>query len=135
MTIRPFLDTNVLVYTYTLDDSRNEKAAALLASGGVVSIQVLNEFVDVVRRKLRFNWDTTLQALDELKLLLDPPLPLTVDVHRCAMDISNRYGFRIYDSLIIGAAKLAGCKVLYTEELHDGQTIEGVLVRDPFRRA
>ena len=53
MTAKPFLDTNVLVYAFSDDDSRKNDAASLIASGGVVSVQILNEFVDVARRKLR----------------------------------------------------------------------------------
>ncbi|HKH35057.1 MAG TPA: hypothetical protein VKA80_13010 [Beijerinckiaceae bacterium] len=62
-------------------------------------------------------------------------MPLTFDLHRSALDISRRYGFTIYDSLILSAAKEARCRVLYTEDLQDGQTIEGVLVRNPFTGA
>jgi predicted nucleic acid-binding protein len=125
----------VLVYAYSLDDARNAKAAALLASGGVVSVQVMNEFVNVARRKLRFEWHSVMRALDDLAALLDPPVPLPMDVHRAAVDVSRRYGFRIYDSLVLSAARLAGCRTLSSEDLQDGQTIDCVLVRDPFRSA
>ena len=68
-------------------------------------------------------------------MLLDPPLPITIDMHRDAIGMAQRYGFRIYDSLVLAAAKRAGCRLLYTEDLHDGQTIEGILVRNPFAQA
>ncbi len=135
MTAKAFLDTNVLIYAYSLDDTRNAKAAALLASGGVVSVQVMNEFVNVARRKLRFEWPSVMRALDDLAALLEPPVPLTMDVHCAAVDVSRRYGFRIYDSLVLSAARLAGCRTLSSEDLQDGQTIDCVLVRDPFRSA
>ena len=134
MSARAFIDTNVVVYAYTLEDNRNERAVALLAEGGVTSVQVLNEFVNVARRKLGFEWVKIDRALDDLSMLLDRPLPLTVDVHRSGVEFSRRYGYDIYDSLILSAAKLAGCGLLYTEDLRDGQTIEGVLIRNPFRR-
>ena len=76
-----------------------------------------------------------MRALDDLAAPLDPPVPLTMDVHRAAVDVSRRYGFRIYDSLVLSAARLAGCRTLYSEDLQDGQTIDCVLVRDPFRGA
>ncbi len=135
MTARPFLDTNVLVYAFSDDDSRKTQAASLITSGGVVSVQVLNEFVDVARRKLRKDWTVILQALDDLMLLLDLPVPITVDMHCDAIDLSRRYGFRIYDSLILSTAKRAGCRLLYTEDLQNGQVIEGVLIRNPFAQA
>ena len=64
--------------------------------------------------------------------MLGSPVPLTDETHRLAIDISRRYGLRIYNGLILSAAKHAGCRVLYTEDLQDGQIIEGVLVRNPF---
>jgi predicted nucleic acid-binding protein len=132
---KPFIDTNVLLYTVSDRDSRKERAAAVIATGGIVSVQILNEFVNVARGKLRKDWSAILQALENFAKLLEPPLPLTFDLHRSALDISRRYGFTIYDSLIVSAAKHAGCGMLYTEDLQYGQTIEGVLVRNPFADA
>jgi predicted nucleic acid-binding protein len=133
MSARPFLDTNVLVYTVTRDDPRRDKAIEIVSGGGVVSVQVLNEFVDVTRRRYRKGWEDVSYALDQFLAVLDPPLPVTQETHRAALDIARRHGFRIYDGLILAAAKRAGCAVLYTEDLQDGQTVDGVLVRNPFR--
>lgn len=132
MTDKPFIDTNVLVYAYTFDERRNERATSLLASGGVVSVQVLNEFVNVSRRKLKFSWDTVSRALAHFRLLLEAPVPLTIDIHADAVELSRLRGFGIYDSLILATARRAGCRLLYSEDLQDGQTIDGVLVNNPF---
>lgn len=132
VTAKPFIDTNILVYAVGDRGDRKEKAAAIVAAGGIVSVQVLNEFVNVARGKLRKEWGVIVRALDLFGKLLQPPAPLTFELHRDAIDIARRYGFGIYDSLIISAAKHAGCRVLYTEDLQDGQTIEGILVRNPF---
>jgi predicted nucleic acid-binding protein len=59
----------------------------------VVSVQVLNEFVNVARRKLRFDWNEVMRALDDLTTLLDAPMPLTMEVHRSGLDIARRFGF------------------------------------------
>ena len=130
--VKPFIDTNVLVYAFSDDQSRRTQAAALVAYGGVVSVQILNEFVNVARRKLGKTWPTIVRALDDLATVLDPPVALTFEMHRDAVAMSRRYGFRIYDSLVLSAAKRAGCLVVYTEDLQDGQVIEGVSVRNPF---
>lgn len=135
MTAKPFIDTNVLVYAVGDRDDRKEQAAAIIAAGGIVSVQVLNEFVNVARGKLRKDWGVIVQALDHFGKLLQPPAPLTFELHREAVGISRRYGFGIYDSLILSAAKHAGCRLLYSEDLQDGQTIEGVLIRNPFAEA
>jgi predicted nucleic acid-binding protein len=132
MTAKIFLDTNVIVYAFSSNDPRNEKAEALLAAGGVVSVQVLNEFVNVSRRKNRRDWGEIQDALSVLKTLLDPPQPLTMEVHEAAVGIARDYGFHFYDSLIVAAALRAGCSILYSEDLHHGQTIEQLTIHNPF---
>ena len=132
MAARSFIDTNVLVYAFSDQDARSGRAATVIAAGGIVSVQVLNEFVDVARRKLRKDWPAVQCALDDLRALLDPPLPLTTELHQTAIKLSRKYDLHIYDSLILGAARLAGCRVLYTEDLQHGQEIDGVLVQNPF---
>lgn len=132
MSAKPFLDTNVIVYAFTSNDARSERAEALLAEGGVVSVQVLNEFVNVARRKHGRGWDEVRQALDVVTTLLDRPRPLTVETYGAALDIAQRYGFGFYDSLIVAAALDARCSVLYSEDLQDGQRIEGMTIRNPF---
>lgn len=132
MPTRPFLDTNVLVYAFSVGDRRGETAKAILAGGGALSVQVANEFVDVVRKKLRWPWEDVVAALESVRAVIGDPLPLSDETHLLGIDISRRYGLRIYDSLIVGSAKQAGCRLLYTEDMQDGQTIEGVLIRNPF---
>jgi predicted nucleic acid-binding protein len=129
---KAFLDTNILVYAFTSDDPRREKAVALLAGGGVISVQVLNEFVHVSRRKYRRTWDEVQQCLDVVRELLEAPLPLTLEIHRAALRVAQRYGFRFYDSLIVAAALHARSSVLYSEDLQHGQTVERLTIRNPF---
>ncbi len=128
----PFLDTNVLIYAFVDNSPRHQIAKSVLAVGGVISAQVANEFVDVARRKLRWEWDDVAGMLRVLRERFGVPAPITDETHRSALDIARRYGFRIYDGLIVAAAREAGCPVLYTEDLQDGQTVDGVLVKNPF---
>jgi predicted nucleic acid-binding protein len=67
-----------------------------------------------------------------LKTLLDPPQPLTAELHETAVGIARDRGFSIYDSLIVAAALRAGCSILYSEDLQEGQTIEQLTIRNPF---
>src|ERR1700730_6241681 len=99
MNVKPFLDTNLIVYAFSLNDPRSEKAEALLAAGGVISVQVLNEFVNVSRRKNLRDWDEIQDALSILKVLLDPPQPVTIELHEAAIVIARDYGYQFYDSL------------------------------------
>lgn len=132
MSAKPFLDTNVLIYAFAANDPRSEKAEALLAAGGVISVQVLNEFVNVSRRKLGLGWVDIENELGVLRTLLDPPVPLTIDLHEAAVAHARDHGFAFYDALIIAAASRSGCNVLYTEDMHHGQSVDDLTIRNPF---
>ena len=132
MSVKPFLDTNILVYAFSSNDPRTQKAISLLADGGIVSIQVLNEFVNVSRRKLFRDWEEIEAALDVLMSLLDPPRPLTLEVHQTAINFARDFNYHFYDSLILAAASQAGCSILYSEDLRHGQIILGLTIRNPF---
>ena len=132
---RSFFDTNVIVYAFRKHDPRNQAAETLLAAGGVLSVQVLNEFVSVARRKLGRSWQEVRRALNILRALCPEPVPLTVETHEAALRIAEKHGYRIYDALVIASALEAGCVTLYSEDLHDGQTFYGQLsIRNPFTR-
>ena len=98
----------------------------------MISIQVLNEFVNVSRRKLRREWPEIEEALSVLRTILDPPIPLTIEIHEAAVGLARNSGFSFYDSLIIAAAIRAGCRILYSEDMQDGQTVDGMTLRNPF---
>ena len=133
MPAKDFFDTNVLIYAVGKNDPRASRAEALLAGGGVVSIQSLNEFVAVARRKLGMSWKEVKELLDIICILCPDPVPISLDTHRGAVAIAEKYGYGIYDSLIASAALEAGCKTLYSEDLQDGQIINRQLtIRNPF---
>jgi predicted nucleic acid-binding protein len=133
MSGRAFLDTNVLVYAAVAPgDPRGERARALLAGGGVWSVGVLNEFV-AAARKLRTSWVEVRVALAYLEAICPEPAGLTLQTHRGGVEIAQRYGYHIFDALVIAAALEAGCATLYSEDMQDGQRIEGLTIRNPFR--
>jgi predicted nucleic acid-binding protein len=135
MSDRAFFDTNVLVYIVGQSDARTAKAEALVADGGVVSVQVLNELASVSRRKLGMSWKEIGDALAAIRVLCPSPMPLTIGTHDAAVRIADKYGFPFYDALIAAAALEAECTRLYSEDFQDGQVIEGRLtVRNPFAR-
>ena len=134
MPAKDFLDTNVLIYAAVKDDARTPKAEALLASGGMVSVQSLNEFAAVARRKLGMPWKEVKEFLELIGILCPKPVPLSLDIHKGALVIAEKYGYGIYDALIVSAAVEVGCKTLYSEDLQDGQVIHRQLtIRNPFR--
>jgi len=128
-----FFDTNVLIYAVALEDPRNARAEELLASGGTISVQILNEFVSVARRKILMSWRDVKGALDAFRVLCPSPLPITMEMHEAALKIAEQHGYGIYDALVVAAALEAECAILYSEDFQDGQTIDGRLtIRNPF---
>ena len=69
-----FIDTNVLIYAQGTGD-KSEVARTVILTGGVISVQVLNEFVAVLRRKFGFDWDVVAEAVADVRAALDPPRP------------------------------------------------------------
>jgi predicted nucleic acid-binding protein len=131
-----FFDTNVLIYAVARDEPRSAQAEQLLASGGILSVQILNEFASVARRKILMSWSDVTEALDAFRVLCPSPLPITVEMHEAALGIAEKHGYNIYDAVVVSAALEAGCTTLYSEDLRDGQTIDGRLtIRNPFARS
>ena len=129
-----FFDTNVLLYLLSENHSKADRAEELLATGGVVSVQVLNEFASVASRKLKMKWNEIRDCLDPFRQTLRIDA-LTIETHDQALNLAERYNISIYDALIIAAAKLAGCALLYSEDLQHGQVFEKSLtVQNPFRK-
>jgi predicted nucleic acid-binding protein len=132
MSGKVFFDTSVLIYAIAGDDGRSAQAESLLAAGGNLSVQVLNEFAAVARRKLNMSWKEISEALGAVRVLCEPPGPLTIAIHDAAVRIAEFYGYHIYDSLILAAALDAKCNLLYSDDMQDGQTIDSLTIRNPF---
>ena len=129
--MRPFFDTNILVYAVSADP-KGERARELLDGGGTVSVQVLNELTNVLLRKLRRSWPEIESVMDDLAPLLGAPAPLTVATHQAARWLARDHGFGFYDALIVAAAIEAGCDTLLSEDLQDGRRIAGLRIVNPF---
>jgi len=134
-----FLDTNILVYTFDETDSkRRERARTLVAealseSSGIISCQVIQEFLNAALRK----FSKPLTAVDAeryLTVVLDPLCAVfaSVELYHQAIDIAERWKYSFYDSLIIASALQAGCPVLYSEDLQHGQKIGNLRILNPF---
>jgi predicted nucleic acid-binding protein len=127
-----FFDTNVVLYLLSADPAKADRAEELLAIGGTISVQVLNEFVAVASRKLHMSWIEIREVLAQVRAVCAVE-PVTIETHERALRLAERYGISIYDALIVSAALLANCKTLHSEDLQDGQVIERQLtIRNPF---
>jgi predicted nucleic acid-binding protein len=133
MSDRVFFDTNIVIYSVAQKDARSARSEELLAAGGLLSVQVLNEFAAVARGKTSMAWAEVQLALEAIKILCPNPLPITLDTHQEALAIAEKYGFKIYDALIVASALEARCTLLYSEDMQDGQVIDRRLtIRNPF---
>ena len=127
-----FFDTNILLYLLSSDAAKADAAEELLAAGGFISVQVLNEFASVASRKLGMSWSEIKDALGSIRAVCEV-LPVSVTIHDRALGIAERYGISIYDATIVASALVAGCETLHSEDLQDGQAIENLTIRNPFR--
>ena len=127
-----FFDTNVLLYLLANDSQKADRVEGLLVQRGVINAQVLNEFAAVALRKHALSLSELREALESIRELCVAN-PMSVEIHERGLDIIERYGFSLYDSMIVAAALQANCRILYTEDLQHGQVIEKRLtVINPF---
>lgn len=137
-----FLDTNIFVYTFDAtatekqDQARQLIKESLQSQRGVISTQVVQEFLNVSQRKFA----TPLAAIDARRYLSSVLMPLcqhfpSINFYDSALLLQAEVGFSLYDTLIVAAALEAGCKTLLTEDLQDGHIIRGMTIRNPFAAA
>jgi len=137
--VKAFIDTNVLIY-WVDDSARADVVEQLLAQQAVISVQVLNEFANVLRRKRAM-------ALPDIEALCSTLIDtcdvqdLSVRTHQTALALMARYNLSVYDANIVAAATLGDCAILYSEDMQDGLNVKlpdatsanKLLVRNPFR--
>jgi len=131
---KAFFDTNILIYAFSDGDSRQSIALDLLLAGGTVGVQALNEFANVVTRKMKIPWTDALMWLDAIRKLCPPPVPLNMEIHHRGLQITQACGYHIYDSLMLAAALESSCTIFYSEDMHDGQIIDTLTIKNPFHR-
>ena len=130
-----FLDTNVLVYTYSATEIDRQRISTSLVENFriVVSTQVLQEMANVLWKKFHNTYSEIKNTLVECRkyisfIHINGPVTL---MNAC--DIAEKYRFSFYDSLIIAAALESGCTTLYSEDMQHNQVIEGKLkIVNPF---
>ena len=138
MNVEHFLDTNVIVYLFDeTNDHKREQAVRLVQESlenetGCISYQVVQETINVITKKLNATPEKARKILDDTLMPLWRVNP-TRTLYQRSLNLQTRYHFSFYDSLIVAAALEAGCKNLFSEDLQDGQQIEGLTITNPFR--
>lgn len=128
-----FFDSNVVVYLASADLRKADRAEAVIARGGCISVQVLNEVANVARRKMSLSWSEVRAFLSNLRSTLTVH-PVTVEVHVAGLQLAERYGFELYDAMIAASALHADCDTLWSEDFQHGMSIgQNLRVVNPFR--
>lgn len=138
MTATLFVDTNVIVYS--LDAAKKVKqerarewmAEAWKSRRGRLSMQVIQEFYVTVTSKLKPGLEPEMARREARALTLWRPTPITLPLVERAWSVQDRFGFSWWDSMIVAAAQTEGCSYLLTEDLQDGQDLDGLIVLNPF---
>ena len=130
-----FLDSNILIYTASADARKAAVARELIFQGGVISVQVLNEVANVAINKMRLAWEEVDDLLLHARALLKVD-PITIETHTRGIELIKNHKIATYDGMIVAAALIAGCSTLYSEDMHHGLVIDGVLtIVNPFKGA
>ena len=137
--MRSFIDTNVLIY-WVDDSARADTVEELLAGESVISVQVLNEFANVLHKK-RAMALTDIQFLCATLINTCEVYDLSVRTHQTALALMARYRMSLYDANIVASAGLSGCAVLCSEDMQDGLNVKlpestgasTLSIRNPFR--
>ena len=136
MSDKAFLDTNVLIYFYSEDDEHKRDAAynILNVHTCVTSIQALNESSNVWFNKYKWNAAKIEEHLKNIELVCDEVIPIHRDTISKAIILKDRYAYSYYDCLMLASALESDCKIIYTEDMSDGQIIENKLkIINPFK--
>jgi len=126
-----FFDTNVLLYLLSDDARKAGRAEEILSLGGVISMQVLNEFAAAALGKKMLDFAELRENLETIRTVCTVKA-VDLETHELGLTLAERYRFSVYDSMIIAAALRAGCTTLYSENFQHRQTIERLTIRDPF---
>ncbi|WP_163268787.1 PIN domain-containing protein [Chelativorans alearense] len=130
-----FIDSTTLLYTLDRKEPKKRLKAviwlAALAEGGITNLQVLNEVASVLTKKrARFDGIDIPARIDNFTTFGKRPLTWQEVLH--ARGLHERYGYSWWDCLLLASALELGCAHFLSEDLQDGQTIEGLTIIDPF---
>lgn len=128
------LDTNIAIYAFSDDEWKAAIAFDVLSRSSFVSVQLLNEFANVLVRKRRLPWPRVAAMVGGLRTAIRTVLPLDEAIHGNGLRLAERYGLSLYDALMVSAALSGGARTIYSEDMQHGLMIDDTLrIVDPFR--
>lgn len=135
MSDKIFLDTNILVYAHSDTEPAKKKIVETIIEANdrlVISIQVLNEFINVMHKKRGIPLKTLVAAIRELSENFTV-VQITVHTIEQALHIAAQYNYSYFDSLMLSAALEHDCSIIYTEDMHHTHTLHTLKIQNPFR--
>ena len=133
-----FVDTNILVYSRDASEKLKQPIAKKcleklwLEQTGVISTQVLNEYYVTVTEKIKPGMSQIDAWEDVCALMAWSPLSIDMAILHQTKIIEEKYSISWWDAMIVAAAKIGGCKAIYSEDLSNGHIILGVKIVNPF---
>ena len=131
--IKAFIDTNILIYLFSEDekDKRVKAGEILNECYPIISTQVIREFANVFMSKKKNSGLETMAKINDIITTIRFEYEKIEHIQK-AIYIKERYKFSFYDSLIVATAIKADCEVIYSEDMQDGQEVEGIKIVNPF---
>ena len=123
---RVFLDSNIVLHLLSADEDKARAAEAATSVGAIISVQVLNEVSNVMLKKLKLSWGEVSDFLDLIKAICTV-VPLTLTIHERGCALTQRYGFSLFNAMIVSVALESRCVKLFSEDMHNGLIVEKTL--------
>ena len=136
MSDKAFLDTNLIVYLYSETEINKRDIAykCLNSNDCIISTQILNEASNVWTKKYKLRAETVKKYLKNVEKVCDELIIIQNKTIYKALDLNALYGFSYYDCLMLASALESGCDIIFTEDMNDGQEIDGKLkIVNPFK--
>ena len=139
MTGKYFIDTNVFIYSFDIEQpAKQKRSLELIQVGlgtgfGIISTQVIQEFLNVATRKFAIPMKPE-DSKAYLRSVMNPMCQVYPDLslNEACLDLQVETGYSFFDSLILAAAIRGGCNFLFTEDMQDGQEIDSVTIKNPY---
>lgn len=134
MNDKVFLDSNIIIYLYSIDEpTKKHQAQQLIETHqSLISTQVINELINVLYKKKRLDVTSICAAFVEIETML-PIVEIKSSTIAQALLIMQTHKYSYFDSLIIATALENNCGILYTEDMHDTHKIRGLTIKNPFK--
>ena len=137
MSDRVFLDTNFVIYLYSNTETAKCELAYSIVNSNIciTSTQVFNEASNVWSKKFKWPTEQIKTYLDGIKSVCNSVVLIRLQTINQALNLKERYGYSFYDSLMLASAIEANCKTMFSEDMQDGQLINGSLrIVNPFAK-